>query len=383
MDKGAEEEIKREKLYKNTSIKKNIVFLQIHNMNINKNMKRLLFIILGCINLCASHAQIISGEYTTEWQWDMNKKTNWVNMLRLEMSLPIGKGNDSFEAATLHVSRTNETIIDDWQGFSNIEVENVFAAIAVLGYMHEWKSGHLFVGVRNVNEDFFTSNVTALYLNSSNGIFPTIAANYPIANYSLAGLTLYFDVTRGGWTFKNSLYNGVGYNGWKRNDNPFVVRPKRDGIFNISQLEYSHRGAQYFAGATIHTKQFPIDEEGEMSPTEESVSKTSCAWWLYGEQPVWTAGDKKISCVAQYSENTCRDNGCYRYAEIGCAYADNNDECGVSAQYAQFHQGIERTLELTWKRQITESIALQPYFQYINNKNGDFTVLSARLYYSF
>lgn len=87
--------------------------------------------------------------------------------------------------------------------------------------------------------------------------------------------------------------------------------------------------------------------------------------------------------MLQYSENTSRSNGCYRFAEVGGAYKDSKNECGVSAQYAHFHQGIERTLELTWKRQITESIALQPYFQYINNKNGDFTVLSARLYYSF
>lgn len=45
----------------------------------------------------------------------------------------------SFEATTIHVAKTNECIIDDWQSFSNIEEENELAAIAVLGYMHEWK----------------------------------------------------------------------------------------------------------------------------------------------------------------------------------------------------------------------------------------------------
>ena len=72
--------------------------------------------------------------------------------------------------------------------------------LAVLGYMHEWNSGHLFVGVRNVDEDFFTSDVTALFQNSSEGIFPTVASSYPIANYPYSGLTLYFDVTKGKWT---------------------------------------------------------------------------------------------------------------------------------------------------------------------------------------
>ena len=110
--------------------------------------------------------------------------------------------------------------------------------------------------MRNVNEDFFTSDVTALFLNSSEGIFPTVASSYPIANYPYSGLTLYFDVTKGGWTFRNSLYNGAGYNGWKAHDNPFLVRPKKDGIFNMSQLEYEHKGGKYFAGAAVHTRQY-------------------------------------------------------------------------------------------------------------------------------
>ena len=105
----------------------------------------------------------------------------------------------------------------------------MLAAIAVLGYSHHWASARVFVGVRNVNEDFFTSPVTALFANSSCGIVPTIAASYPIANYPFSGLTFYFDVTRGRFTFRNSLCNGVGRNGWRHDDNPFLLRPKDDG----------------------------------------------------------------------------------------------------------------------------------------------------------
>ena len=62
---------------------------------------------------------------------------------------------------------------------------------------------------------------------------------------------------------------------------------------------------------------------------------------------------------------------------------DEKNECGLSGQYARFQQGSEYSLEVTWKRQLTESISLQPSFQYIKNDNGDFTALSARLYVSF
>lgn len=369
-------------------------------MNIMNNIKRKIWLILFSIAPCLSFAQEFSGELTSEWQWDMNKRTNWVNLLRLNMRLPLANGKGAFEAATLHVAKTKEeTILADWQGFSNIEADNMFAAIAVLGYMHTWQNAHLFVGVRNVNEDFFTSNVTSLFTNSSCGIFPTIAASYPIANYPFSGLTLYFDVTRGPWTFKNSLYNGTGYNGWKGNDNPFLVRPKRDGVFNISQLEYSAHDARYFAGLTVHTRQhLTCEQEGfvttdgssasendgeEAVSTEKTTNKTTFAWWVYGEQPVWTAGDRSVVCMAQYSENTSRKNECYRYAEVGCAYRDSLNECGLSGQYARFQEGNEWSMELTWRRQLSETVAVQPSFQYVNNANGQFTVLSARLCLSF
>lgn len=344
-------------------------------------LRPILFLLVAMIPFMG-HTQNFSGEYITEWQWNMKKETNWVNLLRLDLTLPLWK-NGSVEAATIHVAKTNESIIDDWQTFSNIEEENNFAAIAVLGYMHSQDNFHLFGGVRNVNENFFTSDITSLFTGSSCGIFPTVSASYPIANYPLSGLTVYFDVKFGGWTFKNSIYNGAGYNGWKHNDNPFIINPKKDGVFDMAQLEYEHQNGHYFAGVAFHSRHHPIDEDGEMLPVEESSGKASCAWWVYGEQPVWTADGKDISIMAQYSENTCRQNGCYRYGELGCVYSGGSNRIGLSGQYARFHQGTECSVEVTWHKSINESLAIQPAFQYVNNANGNYTVLCTRLYYSF
>lgn len=236
-------------------------------------MKRVVFVVLGCVCSVLAHGQCFSGELASELHWNMKKKVNWTNQLRLNLSIPLWNGAGSIEASTLHMLRTNETIIDDWQGFSNIEEENTAAAIAVLGYMHQWERAHLFFGVRNVNEDFFTSDVTSLFFNGSCGIFPTIAASYPIANYPLSGLTMYFDVSKGGFTFRNSLYNGVGYNGWSKHDNPFLVRPKKDGIFNMSQLEFSYSGGNYFAGAAVHTRHYGVDPDGNQCEPDQSTKR--------------------------------------------------------------------------------------------------------------
>lgn len=87
--------------------------------------------------------------------------------------------------------------------------------------------------------------------------------------------------------------------------------------------------------------------------------------------------------MVQYSENTNRNSTCYRYAEIGCAYRDDRNECGLSGQYARYYNGTEYSAEVTWKHKLTESIALQPSFQYISNSDGNYTVASLRLYFDF
>ena len=347
-------------------------------------MKRLIVILLGCLHLAAVHAQEFGGQLISEWQWDMNQHTNWLNQVRLDLNLPLWHGRGAIEAATLHLANIrHEALIDDWQGFSNIEAGNMLAAIAVLGYSHHWASARVFVGVRNVNEDFFTSPVTALFANSSCGIVPTIAASYPIANYPFSGLTFYFDVTRGRFTFRNSLCNGVGRNGWRHDDNPFLLRPKDDGVFNMSQLEYAHRGAHYFAGAAIHTRQFALDDDGVLMPASVASHHTTGAWWVYGEQRLWRRGRQSLTAMAQYSENTCRQNACYRYAELGAAYADSVNTCGLSGQYARYQQGNEWSAELTWRRTLNASVAVQPSLQYIHNPNGSFVALTARLCCTF
>lgn len=87
--------------------------------------------------------------------------------------------------------------------------------------------------------------------------------------------------------------------------------------------------------------------------------------------------------MAQYSENTCRQNACYRYAELGAAYADSVNTCGLSGQYARYQQGNEWSAELTWRRTLNASVAVQPSLQYIHNPNGSFVALTARLCCTF
>ncbi len=343
----------------------------------------------ACALSSATFAQTFSGEYTGEFAWGMNKRTTFVNLLRFDFEYSPWR-NGNIEAATLHIARTNDPVIDDLQLYSSVYEENNFAAIAVLGYKHSWKNANLFVGVRNSNEDFFTSDGTSLFTSASPGIFPTIGSSYPIANYPVSSLNVTFDITFGNWTITEALYNGVGYNGWRSNDNPFLVRPKRDGVFDELQVAYETDDSFYSIGAAMHTKFFTYDEEGDFT----NENKFNAALWAYGEQTVWSgANDQRLRVMAEVSANTARNSACSTYAEVGCIYEYKQNTMGVSGQYGRFHDydaysGIynptdEYSVELTYLREINDHISLQPAFHYVRTGKDDNTVLLGRFIYSF
>ena len=150
-------------------------------------------VILFCVMAVAVPrlgAQEFSAVYTTEVQYDFKKKMNWCNLLRLEGTIDVGKYG-TFDLATIHFYKTGkDRIADDLQTFSNIEEDNVPGAFAIMGYSVRIKNSVIFLGVRNLNEDYFTAPGMSLFTTSSYGIFSTLSCNYPIANYPLSVLCI-------------------------------------------------------------------------------------------------------------------------------------------------------------------------------------------------
>lgn len=90
-----------------------VAFGKIVKKEMFRLMMRVVFVVLGCVCSLLAHGQCFSGELATELHWNMKKKVNWTNQLRLNLSIPLWNGSGSIEASTLHMLRTNETIIDD------------------------------------------------------------------------------------------------------------------------------------------------------------------------------------------------------------------------------------------------------------------------------
>ncbi|WP_294614642.1 hypothetical protein [uncultured Bacteroides sp.] len=338
-------------------------------------------------NIPCMLAQEISMTYTAEWQLNFQKKMNICNLLRLDANIPVPNGGE-INAVTIHLCKTGtERIIGDWQVFSNIEEDNQYASIAVLGYTQQIGNSELFLGIRNLNEDYFIAPGMSLFTNSSCGIFPTISDNYPIANYPLSSICINYKVHHNHWIIRNSLYSGKAYGGWNKHNNPFIINLRDNGLFSITESNYYTDYGMYFMGFALHNRMHLCNENAKPKVSEKKEKKVSLAWWTYLEQALWRIKNQEINLLAQYSQSYHITEGCTRYIEIGSIYKQYNKlekacHLGISTQYARYTYGTEISAEMTCRKHFGTALFIQPTFHLAKNGYGWHSMLSVRLSYT-
>ncbi|MCQ2259556.1 MAG: hypothetical protein MJZ41_16455 [Bacteroidaceae bacterium] len=293
------------------------------------------------------------GELTTEMQFANSGKVNFANVLRLHTCIPIN-GDISLDISTLSTYMTSEESIgEDLQTFSNLDADNTLLTLSVCGIHWEIDQRNtLFLGVRNMNEDYFASDLTSLFTNSSCGIFPTLSANYPIANYPLASVGVHYryeqplSAGESCIIVQGSLYNGLGHNRFAGRENVFRFCPKNDGLFGLAQIEYQHKGSSYFLGAC-----------GRNGYGDEATGRQfGSALWTYAEQRL----SDNLSLIADYSHAFGSSSFCTDFFGLGGRYSWKGCELGLFSDYARFADSDEFATELTMKIGISNHVHIQP-----------------------
>lgn len=77
----------------------------------NKTIVTLILAVAYCVG---AQPQSFGGCFTTEGQYAVRGSANWVNLLRLDFSMPLAHGAGSVEAATIHAFKTHDPIVGDW-----------------------------------------------------------------------------------------------------------------------------------------------------------------------------------------------------------------------------------------------------------------------------
>lgn len=342
-------------------------------------------------------------EYTNEQQFTSSGKTNFANLLRLGVSIPVGR---SFRADVSTLSTwmaSRESIGNDLQTFSNLDADPIPLALSTLGVGWNINPRHdLFVGIRNMNEDYFVSPVTSLFTNSSCGIYPTISANFAIANYPFASVGAHYHFVRplsrdadedgDAVAIDASLYNGTGYNHFAGRENVFRFCPKSDGLFALAQAQYGRRGSRYFLGLSGHCgRRTLVDVDvntqgngaGISAPNSPSVRDThttrlGATLWTYAEQRV-TAD---LTLTAAYSHAFLSDAVCTDFVGVGGRYAWRCCEFGLFSDYARFAEADEWATELTCRIQLATHFSLQPSAHLIRTGHTHMGAFSLRFGFS-
>lgn len=346
-------------------------------------MNKIICLIITVAYGCYTTAQDISAQYTTEIQADAMGQYNWVSMLRFDYMQYLCK-NIKLDVASISIAKTRgENIIYNLQTFSNIEEDNTTLAPAVAGLTITSGGAALFVGIRNMNEDYFTSHFTSLFTNSSCGVFPTISANYHIANYPLASTGIHFEQKIKDITVQASIYNGEGYKSFLGRQNVFRFCPESDGLFSILSVNYQNNGSIYNIGVSLHYgNNVPYEEIAGITTAEKTQkdqkNTTTGAVWGYTELMI----TQRLYALMQYSVNPSRDIACRRYAGLGLVRKIYNAELGIFADHAVFKNESEWAAELTCRINCFGRGYLQPALHLIKNSNGTHCVGLLRMHYT-
>lgn len=334
---------------------------------------RIIVLIVAALSMCCRtlSAQELGMTYTTELQTDFRRGANWVNLLRTDFQQRITPWL-SFDFASISIAKTrNGRLADDMLTFSNIEEDNLAFAPAVLGLTARFGRSSLSAGIRNVNEDYFTSGCTSLFTNSSCGIFPTVSMNFPIANYPLASVGLHYTLEAGNWNLMSSLYNGMGFNRLCGRENVFRFCPETDGIFSITSVNYKWDDSGYYCGFALHSGEPDSGEKTYRKEAPEKKKKVlNAVFWAYAEQSI----SRNLHLLLQYSVAPGMRDGCRHYAAAGVIFGSGKNQGGAVVTYADFGKLYEYDIELTWKINFSEYACLQPAVHFIRNSSASYCI---------
>lgn len=306
---------------------------------------------------------------TSEGQYNMTcNKANWINLLEVGITVPVEKKltlmSDLISVQNTRLQQGKDCVCEDLQVFSNIEDENREFGVFSLGPMWDITDNfRMFMGVRNVNLDYFTSSMTSVFTGSSEGIYPTISENWgELSNYPLSAMCLHMEWNfTGNWEIKNSFYNGIAS---YKLTKVFRFRPKKDGIFNIVQLGYAEPEdskrwlGEYYVGFAY----------GNVPDEEGKKDKRNTVYGLI-EQPFIR---KNIGLLLEGSFAP-KSQPCHLYFAIGVVWNDlwkEDSQLGVILNRALYKQGRETDVELTYSLPVTRHITVQPSMHFIRTNKA-------------
>ena len=337
----------------------------------------------------AAEKRTPSITYTTEGLWNTTSgHANWINILNASHEFTLWRGGsldiDLLAVNNLRDSQGKGSVADDLHIFSAIEDESVELSLFEFGITHHFGASILSIGVRNVNKDYFTSPWNSIFTSSVGGLYPSLSDNFPISDSPLSAMCLHselFLTKRLVW--KSSLYNGVASNKW---DEVFNVRPKRDGVFSITEFSYTGPEGTYWGNYHLgiaygHT---PLPEEVRSGGGKHKKYNRESMWILV-EQPLYISHTDNHQLTMLLHGGWAPKSSCELYGAVGLIWRgilSEQDYVGLLYDRSLYSTGYETEIEFTYAYP-TRFGTIQPALHRVFTHTSAYTIAMAKVVFDF
>ena len=323
--------------------------------------------------------------YTTVGLYDISHdRANWINLLDVALTQSLWRGGvlecNMLSVNNLRNSHGRASTVNGLTIFASIEDESIPLSLFKFGIGQNSGRIRTFLGVRNVNSDYFITPWNSIYTASVNGLFPTLSHNLPLSDSPYSAMCIHFewDITRTGLTYKSSLYNGRSATSW---DEVFRFRPRRDGVVCFSELSYTGRPDSYVGTYRVGVA------TGREEPDNPASKTYRVSLWTLVEQPMWVEPDGGgISLILHGGYSPKCD--CTGYWGVGTAWrgiaTQSDDYAGLLVSRTWHADACETDLELTYAY-TWRFLTVQPALHWVHSSghNRWFGVLKAAFAFDY
>jgi len=225
----------------------------------------------------------------------------------------------------------------------------------------------LLFGTHDLNSEFEVTEYGGLFTNSSFGVTPEISGNVTMSIFPAAGLAL-----RAAYQLDEHVSMRVAaYDG----DPTTRALHAREGYMYIGEAGYASDEAAYKVGIWRHTKGF-----------NNGAGKGLNGIYALVDQPLMAVGAGQLGIFMQLGTAQAGAEKIKNYVGLGLHLSSpladrQDDEAGIAFARAAFSskyradkpgfKSDEKVIELTYRAQVTDWLALQPAFQYIIAPSGN------------
>jgi len=257
-------------------------------------------------------------------------------------------------------SNPSADVIGDLQTASNIEAPNTFLLYEAWYEQQFADVMSILVGFHDLNSEFYVSEYSSLFLNSSPGIGAEISGNVPVSIFAKTGLAvrLHIDPTDN-WYVQMAAYDG---------DPATRALKSREGKMYIVESGLTLGHGTYKLGYWKHT--------ADLTFNGNTFSSDYGYYGIIDQQLIQLDGDSSIGAFVRWgavpsNRNAIISNLQFGLHMHGLVPTRDEDDFGIAYIRANTHTGNETMYEFTYRSVLTPWLAIQPSFQLIQNPGGD------------